>query len=120
MIDKINIAEKFAQFSDYWSPKIAGEINEFALKFAKLQGEFVWHHHEAEDELFLVIHGRLLMKFRDGDVWVEAGEMIIVPHGVEHCPVAPEEVHLILLERKDTLNTGNVQDERTKTELDRI
>jgi mannose-6-phosphate isomerase-like protein (cupin superfamily) len=118
--EKVNLSQKFSVFSDYWSPRIAGEVNDSYVKLVKLQGEFVWHHHEIEDELFLVVKGRMLMRFRDRDVWVEPGEFIIVPHGVEHMPVAPEEAHVILLEPKSTLNTGNVQNERTVAKLDRV
>jgi len=116
--DKINLREKFALFSEYWKPKIAGELNDSHVKLVKLQGEFVWHHHENEDELFLVTKGRLLMRFRDREVWVDEGEFIIVPRGVEHMPVAPEEVQVVLLEPKSTLNTGNVQNDRTVAELE--
>lgn len=119
-MDKINIKEKFNLFSDYWNPRIIGELNGQHVKLAKLKGEFVWHHHEHEDELFLVIKGRLLMKFRDKDVWLSEGEMIVVPAKVEHMPVAEEEVHVLLFEPKSTLNTGNVQDAKTKTELEQI
>jgi mannose-6-phosphate isomerase-like protein (cupin superfamily) len=115
-MDKVNLAEKFGLFDEHWSPKIAGELNDSYVKLAKIKGEFVWHHHENEDELFLVVKGRLLMKLRDRDVWVDEGEFIIVPRGVEHKPVAEEEVHIVLLEPKTTVNTGNVQDERTITE----
>ena len=118
--DKVNLAQKFSLFSGYWQPKIAGEVNESYVKLVKFQGEFVWHHHELEDELFLVIKGRMQMRFRDRDVWVEPGEFIIVPRGIEHMPVAPEEVHVILLEPKSTLNTGNVENERTLPNLERI
>jgi mannose-6-phosphate isomerase-like protein (cupin superfamily) len=120
MIEKVNLAEKFTKFQDTWSPKIVGELNDFHVKVVKLKGEFVWHHHDTEDELFLVIKGRLLMKLRDGDVVVNAGEFIIIPHGVEHLPVAQEEVQIVLFEPKTTLNTGNVQNERTVANLDRI
>ena len=120
IVDKVNLAEKFAQFSEHWSPKVAGEINDFQVKLVKVKGEFVWHHHDAEDELFLVVKGRLRMRFRDRDVWVEPGEFIIIPHGVEHLPVAEEETHIVLLEPKTTLNTGNLRNERTVAELGRI
>jgi mannose-6-phosphate isomerase-like protein (cupin superfamily) len=120
MIEKVNLAEKFTKFQDTWSPKIVGELNDFHVKVVKLKGEFVWHHHDTEDELFLVIKGRLLMKLRDGDVVVNAGEFIIIPHGVDHLPVAQEEVRIVLFEPKTTLNTGNVQNERTVANLDRI
>ena len=119
-MEKVNLAEKFARFQDHWSPKIVGEINDSYVKLVKLKGEFVWHHHEAEDELFLVVKGRLLLKFRDRDVWLEAGEFYIVPKGVEHLPIAEEETHVVLLEPKSTLNTGNVQNERTVAELQHL
>jgi mannose-6-phosphate isomerase-like protein (cupin superfamily) len=118
--DKVSLSNKFALFSDHWSPKIAGEVNDSYVKLVKFKGEFVWHHHEIEDELFLVVKGRMLMRFRDRDVWVDEGEFIIVPHGLEHMPVAPEEVQVVLLEPKSTLNTGNVQNERTLAQLDTI
>src|SRR5262249_51358526 len=117
---KVNLAAAFATFSDHWHPRIAGDVNDFQVKVVKLKGEFVWHHHDVEDELFLVTKGRLTMRFRDGDVAVDAGELIIVPHGVEHLPVADEECELLLLEPKTTVNTGNVGGERTRTELTRL
>ncbi len=120
MIDKINLKDKFSQFEERWSPKIVAELNGQMVKLAKLQGEFVWHHHENEDELFLVVQGRLLMRLRDRDIWLEEGELIVIPAGVEHQPVAPEEVHVLLFEPAATLNTGNVQSERTVREPDRI
>ena len=116
----VNLAAKFRLFDEYWSPKIVGELNDAYVKLVKLKGDFVWHHHETEDELFFVVQGRLLLKFRDRDVWVEEGEFVIVPRGVEHLPVAAEETHVMLLEPKSTLNTGNVRNERTVSELDRI
>lgn len=119
-IDKVSLAQKLALFDDHWNPKIVGELNDSFVKLVKLKGEFVWHHHEAEDELFLVLKGSLLMRFRDKDVRVEEGEFIIVPRGVEHLPIADEEVHIMLLEPKSTLNTGNVANERTRSELERI
>jgi mannose-6-phosphate isomerase-like protein (cupin superfamily) len=119
-VEKVNIAEKFSLFNDHWSPKIAGELNDSYVKLAKLHGEFVWHHHEAEDELFLVVKGRLLIKLRDRDLWLDEGEFVVIPRGVEHLPVAEEEVHVLLLEPKSTLNTGNVANERTVAELDRV
>ena len=119
-MQKVNISEKIALFSDTWSPKVTGELNDSYVKFVKLQGEFVWHKHDEEDELFLVVKGRLLLKFRDQDVWLEEDEFIIIPKGVEHLPVAPEECHVILLEPKSTLNTGDLQNERTVSDLDRI
>lgn len=117
---KIDIAAKLDSFSDRWSPKVIGRVNDTEIKLAKLEGEFVWHHHEAEDELFLVVKGRLLMQFRDREEWVEEGELIIVPRGVEHRPVAPEEVHVLLVEPTGTLNTGNLRNERTVDTLDHI
>ncbi len=119
-LEKINLAHKLSLFDETWNPKIVGEVNDSHVKLAKLKGEFVWHHHEAEDELFLVVKGRLLIRLRDGDLWLDEGEMVIIPRGVEHCPVAEEEVHVLLLEPKTTVNTGNVRDERTHMELDRI
>ncbi len=113
MIEKVNLAAKLALFDDHWHPRIVGELNDAHVKLVKVQGEFVWHHHDNEDEMFLVLGGRLQMKLREGDVWVEPGEFIIIPKGVEHCPVAPEETHILLLEPKTTVNTGNVQGERT-------
>jgi len=118
--EPINLQEKFSRFFDYWKPKIAGELNDSYVKLVKFRGEFVWHHHENEDELFLVVKGRMQMRFRDRDVWVHEGEFVIVPRGVEHMPVAPEEVEVVLLEPKTTLNTGNIQNERTVNDLERI
>lgn len=116
----IDLREKFAAFSEHWSPRIVAELNGQHVKLVKLQGEFVWHHHDHEDELFLVHRGRLLMEFRDGVVELEAGEMIVVPRGVEHRPVAPEEVEVILFEPAGTLNTGNVTNDRTVAEPARL
>jgi mannose-6-phosphate isomerase-like protein (cupin superfamily) len=112
-MDVINIADKFVLFDDYWKPRIAGEMNESYIKLAKLKGEFVWHHHDVEDEMFLVVRGRLIIKLRDRDLQIEEGEFVIIPKGVEHCPVAEEEVHVLLLEPKTTSNTGNVTNEKT-------
>ncbi|MGD8699840.1 MAG: cupin domain-containing protein [Gemmatimonadales bacterium] len=120
MLEKVNLADKLTIFDDRWNPKIVGELNDFQVKLAKLEGEFVWHHHDEEDELFLVIQGRLQMRFRDRDIWVEEGEFLIVPHGVEHLPVAPRETHVLLFERRSTLNTGNIRSERTVEDLERI
>ncbi len=120
-MEVVNLPEKFGRFSDHWSPKIVGEINDMHVKLVKLSGEFVWHHHEQEDELFLVVKGRLRMQLRDGDREVGPGEFIIVPRGTEHCPLAlTDEVHVVLLEPKTTLNTGNVSNERTVAKLERI
>lgn len=118
--EKVNLAHKFGLFQDYWSPKIAGQVNDFHVKLVKLKGEFVWHHHEAEDELFLVVRGKLLIKLRKGEIWLNEGEFVIIPRGVEHLPVAEEEVHVMLLEPSSTLNTGNVRNRRTIAELERI
>jgi mannose-6-phosphate isomerase-like protein (cupin superfamily) len=119
-IEKVNLKEKLAAFADQWSPKIAGEINDCYVKLVKVKGEFVWHHHDEEDELFLVVKGRLLMKLRNRDLWLEEGEFVIIPRGVEHMPVAEDETHLLLLEPKTTLNTGNVRNERTVADLDSV
>ena len=119
-MDKINLAEKFASFSDLWSPKIAGELNGQQVKLAKLHGEFVWHHHDDEDELFLVVKGQLRIEFRDRAVTLEEGEFLVVPRGVEHRPVAVELCEVVLFEPASTLNTGNIQDERTRENLDRV
>ncbi|TQK62540.1 mannose-6-phosphate isomerase-like protein (cupin superfamily) [Brevibacillus sp. AG162] len=117
---KVNLAEKFSLFHEHWNPKIAGELNDSYVKLAKLKGEFVWHQHENEDEMFLVVKGQLLIKFRDKDVWLNEGEFLIVPKGVEHMPVAEEEVHVLLLEPKTTLNTGDQVNEKTVTDLETI
>ncbi len=119
-MEKVNLAHKFSLFEDHWSPKIAGEINDSYLKLVKFKGEFVWHHHEEEDELFLVVKGRFLVKLRDRDIWLEEGEFVIVPRGVEHKPIAEEEALVLLLEPKSTLNTGNVRDEKTVADVERI
>ena len=116
MMEKVNVAEKFTLFDERWKPRIVGALNDSYVKLAKLEGEFLWHHHEAEDELFYVVKGRLLLKFRDKDVWLDEGEFIIVPRGVEHKPVAEREVHVILLEPKTTVNTGDVESERTTSD----
>ena len=121
MTRKVNLSAAFARFSDPWSPKIAGDINDMQIKLAKFQGEFQWHHHDDEDELFLVHKGRMRMRFRDRDEIVEPGEFIIVPRGVEHCPAAlTEECEVVLIERNTTLNTGNVESERTVRALERL
>lgn len=114
------MAEKFERFEEHWQPKIAGELNDSYVKLVKFKGEFVWHHHVAEDELFWVVKGRMTIQFRDRDVTVNQGEFIIVPKGMEHKPVAEEEVWVVLLEPKSTLNTGNVKNDRTLENLERI
>jgi mannose-6-phosphate isomerase-like protein (cupin superfamily) len=119
-MEKVNLARKLATFEEHWSPKIVGDLNGQHVKLAKLQGEFVWHHHEHEDELFLVLDGRLVIELRDGQVVLEPGEFFIVPRGVEHKPSAAEETHILLFEPKSTLNTGNVRDARTVEEPERI
>jgi mannose-6-phosphate isomerase-like protein (cupin superfamily) len=118
--DKVNLSEKFSRFSDHWSPKIVGELNDSYVKLVKVKGEFVWHHHENEDEMFFVVKGRLRIRLRDRDVEINPGEFFIVPKGVDHLPVADEETHILLLEPKSTLNTGNVRSERTVDELQRM
>jgi mannose-6-phosphate isomerase-like protein (cupin superfamily) len=112
-MDKVNLAGKFSLFEERWSPKVVGELNGQYVKLAKLKGEFVWHDHEAEDEMFLVVQGRLTVKLREGDVTLEADEFLLVPRGVEHCPVAEDEAHVLLFEPKSTLHTVGVQTERT-------
>jgi mannose-6-phosphate isomerase-like protein (cupin superfamily) len=119
-MEPTNLRDKFSLFSDYWNPRVIAELNDCHIKAVKLKGEFVWHHHDNEDELFLVTKGTLRMKFRDREAIVHEGEFIIVPRGVEHCPVADEEVHIVLIEPKTTLNTGNITNERTVTQLERI
>lgn len=116
----INLAAKLAAFADPWNPRIVAELNGQHVKLAKLQGEFVWHHHEREDELFLVLHGTLRMQFRDREVAIRPGELIVVPRGVEHRPIADDEVHVMLFEPASTLNTGNVRSARTRERLERL
>ena len=121
---KINLAQKLSGFQDHWSPKIVGELNGQQVKLVKFQGEFVWHRHDAEDELFLVVHGSFRMDYREGreerKIDLRAGEFLIVPRGVEHRPVADQEVHVMLFEPAGTLNTGNVRGELTAENLDRV
>jgi mannose-6-phosphate isomerase-like protein (cupin superfamily) len=116
----VNLNEKFSLFSDHWKQRIIGELNDSQVKIVKIKGEFVWHHHDNEDELFLVTKGTLRMKFRDHDSFVGPGEFIIVPRGVEHCPAADEEVQIVLIEPKSTLNTGNITNERTVAQLEHL
>jgi mannose-6-phosphate isomerase-like protein (cupin superfamily) len=120
MLEKIDLAEKLALFDEAWQPKIIAELNDAHVKVVKLEGEFVWHHHDEEDELFLVVSGRLRMELRDGEVTLRPGELLVVPKGVEHRPVAEEETHVVLIEPKTTLNTGNLRNERTVDEPERI
>lgn len=117
---KVNLADKFARITEFWSPKIVGELNGQQVKLAKLHGTFDWHHHAAEDELFLVVHGQLTLRLRDRDIHLQPGEFFIVPAGVEHQPVAEQEAHVLLFEPASTLNTGNLRNARTHTELERL
>jgi len=119
-MDKVNLNAKFARFDEYWSPKIVGQLNGQYVKLAKLKGEFVWHHHQAEDEMFMVIKGRLVIRLRDKEVVLEEGEFCIVPRGVEHKPVAEQEAHVLLFEPQSTLHTGDVRSERTVDEQEWI
>ena len=119
-MDKVNLAAKFELFDEHWSPRLVGELNEQQVKIAKLKGEFLWHHHDAEDELFLVVKGQLTIRLPDRDVVLDEGEFLIVPRGVEHMPVAQQEAHVLMFEPRSTLNTGNVHDERTRTHLETI
>ena len=119
-VEKVNVAQKLSLFDEHWSPKIVGELNDQHVKLVKISGEFVWHHHDDEDEMFLVVDGRFRMEFRDREVWIEGGEFIVVPRGVEHRPVADEEASVMLFEPASTLNTGNVTGDMTVAELDRI
>jgi mannose-6-phosphate isomerase-like protein (cupin superfamily) len=112
-MEKVNLTQKLSLFDEYWSPKIVGELNGQVVKIAKVKGEFLWHHHEAEDEFFMVIKGQMVIKLPDQDVSLEAGEFFVVPRGVRHKPVAEEEAHILMFEPEATLNTGNVQGERT-------
>ena len=120
-IRAVNFAEKFSTFDEYWSPHVAGELNDNYVKLAKLKGEFMWHHHEHEDEMFLVVRGTLRIRIRENgtehELTIRPGEYVIIPRGVEHLPIADEEVHLVMVEPKTTLNTGNVRNERTREEL---
>ena len=116
----INLKNKFSLFSDYSNPRIIGEVNDCQVKAVKLKGEFIWHHHDNEDELFLVVKGTLRMKFRDREAVVREGEFVIVPRGLEHCPVADEEVHIVLIEPKSARNTGNITNERTVVQLEHL
>ncbi len=119
-VEKVNLAEKLSRISDHWNPRIVGELNGQHVKLAKFHGPFDWHHHQAEDELFLVVRGRFRMELRDRDIDLSAGELLIVPRGVEHRPVADEEVEVLLFEPASTLNTGNTITERTRAQLKRL
>ncbi|MGE0479211.1 MAG: cupin domain-containing protein [Phycisphaerae bacterium] len=120
MLNVVNVAAKLAGIGDHWNPRIVAQVNETLVKLVKFKGEFVWHHHDREDELFWVLHGTLRMRLRDGDVLIGPGEFMVVPRGVEHLPVADEEVHVALIEPATTLNTGNVRNERTRERLDSL
>lgn len=117
---KVNLTDKFSLFDGYWKPKIAGELNNQYIKLAKLKGEFVWHHHENEDEFFMVIKGHLTIKLKDGDIELDEGEFSIIPRGVEHMPVAEEEVHVMMFEPKSTVNTGSTESDKIVSDLERI
>jgi mannose-6-phosphate isomerase-like protein (cupin superfamily) len=119
-MEKVSIAEKLSMFADHWNPRIIGELNGQHIKAVKLKGEFVWHHHVEEDELFMVIKGVLTMELRDKTITVNEGEFIVIPRMTEHRPVAAEEVHILLFEPASTLNTGNVENERTKAHLEKL
>jgi len=125
VMQKINLQQKLSLINDHWNPRIAGELNGQYIKLVKFKGPFTWHHHEKEDELFMVVHGRFRMDYRDGtgsdqSIWIDEGEMIIVPRGVEHCPVAEAECEVLLFEPASTLNTGNKENEFTRKNLDQI
>ena len=120
MIEKVNLSEKFGLFSEHWQPKIAGEVGDAYVKLVKFRGDFVWHKHEDEDEMFLVVKGEIVIKLRDGDVRLGEGEFAIIPRGVEHKPVAAAEAHVLLFEPKTVLNTGDVRNERTREVLGRV
>ena len=116
----VDLKEKFSLFNEYWSPKIAGELNGQYVKLAKLKGEFVWHHHEHEDELFMVVKGKLTIKLKGQNIELNEGQFFIIPRGVEHLPVAEEECHVMLFEPKSVLNTGNTKNEKTVEKLETI
>jgi mannose-6-phosphate isomerase-like protein (cupin superfamily) len=120
MIEKVNIAEKLSLFAEHWSPRIVGEVNDSYVKLVKFQGEFVWHKHDTEDEMFLVVKGAMRILLRDGEIRLGEGEFAVVPRGVEHLPVADEEAHVLLFEPKTVLNTGDVVNERTVADLQRV
>jgi mannose-6-phosphate isomerase-like protein (cupin superfamily) len=120
-IRRVRLAEKFALFSDQWSPKVVGRVNDMHVKISKLQGDFMWHAHEEEDEMFLVVKGELVIRLRDqDDVILKAGDFVVIPRGVEHFPTAEEEVQVLLIEPAETSNTGTAGGERTLTDLDHI
>ena len=120
MVEKVSVADKFERFDDYWSPKIIGELNDFYVKAVKVKGEFVWHKHDEEDELFFVVKGNLKIKLRDGEINLAPGDFAVIPHQVEHLPIADQEAHVLLLEPKTTVNTGDASSDRRVEVLDRI
>jgi mannose-6-phosphate isomerase-like protein (cupin superfamily) len=120
MVDKVNVNEKLDLFSAHYEPKIAARVGDTLVKLVKFKGDFVWHRHEREDEMFLVLHGTMTMRLRDGDVQVGEGEFIVIPRGTEHMPTCEEEVHVMLIEPKSVLNTGNVNNELTRERLEEI
>ncbi len=120
MESKVNLVEKFGKISEYYKPHIAADLNGQQVKLVKTKGAFVFHHHDNEDEMFLVVKGRFLMEFRDRQEWIEEGEFIVIPRGVEHRPIAEEECWILLFEPASTLNTGNIVNERTVTQLERV
>lgn len=119
-MEKVNVANKLKQIHEYWKPHIVAELNGQRVKLVRMKGEFIWHHHEKEDEMFLVVKGRFRMEFKDKHVWVEQGDFLVVPRGIEHRPVAEEEAQIMLFEPASTLNTGNVRSERTVEKLEKI
>ena len=119
-MQKVNLTEKLNLIDEYWSPKLVGELNAQVIKLAKIKGEFTWHKHDAEDEMFLVLEGRLVIKFRDQNITLESGEILIIPRGIEHKPVAEQEVHVMLFEPATTINTGDVRNAMTKDTIERI
>ena len=119
-MNEVNLADKFSLFNSFWEPKIVGELNGQYIKLAKFKGEFVWHHHENEDEFFMVIKGHLTIKLRNGDIELDEGEFCVIPKGVEHMPVAEEEVHVMLFEPKGTVNTGNADSDKTINDLEKV
>jgi len=119
-MDKVNLAECFARFADHWSPKVVGQVDDYEIKLVKIEGEFVWHKHDDADEMFLVVEGRLRIRLRDRDVALEAGEFFVVPRGIEHCPAAEAECQMLLFERQGVINTGDVEDERTVRQPERL
>jgi len=119
-IEKLNVSEQFALITEYWQPRIAASLNGQHVRMAKLKGEFIWHRHDDEDEMFYVVRGRLVIRFRDGEVALNEGELCVVPRGVEHLPLAEKEVHVLLFEPAETRNTGNIQNERTVDNMDTI